>query len=29
MNADKDNKKLDELIFRAIRRDKPQFDFHK
>jgi len=29
MNADKNNKNLDELIFGAIRRDKPQFDFDK
>jgi len=29
MNADKNNKKLDELIFGAISRDKPQFDFDK
>jgi len=29
MNADRNNKKLDELICRAIGRDKPQFDFDK
>ncbi|UCF14178.1 MAG: hypothetical protein JSW59_12260 [Phycisphaerales bacterium] len=29
MNADKNNKKLDELIARAVSRDKLQFDFNK
>jgi len=29
MNADRKNKKLDELISKAIGRDKPQFDFDK
>jgi len=29
MNADRNNKKLDELISKAISRDKPQFDFNK
>jgi hypothetical protein len=29
MNADRDNKKLDELISKTIGRDKPQFDFDK
>jgi outer membrane lipoprotein-sorting protein len=29
MNADKNNKNLDELIFGAIGRDKPKFDFDK
>jgi len=29
MNADTDNKKLDELISKTIGRDKPQFDFDK
>ncbi len=29
MNADRNNKKLDELISKTISRDKPQFDFNK
>ena len=29
MNADRNNKKLDELISKTIGRDKPQFDFNK
>ena len=29
MNADRNNKNLDELICRAISRDKPEFDFNK
>jgi len=29
MNADRNNKKLDELISKTIGRDKPQFDFDK
>jgi hypothetical protein len=29
MNADRNNKNFDELICRAIGRDKPQFDFNK
>jgi outer membrane lipoprotein-sorting protein len=29
MNENKDNKKFDELIAKAIGRDKPKFDFHK
>ncbi|MFZ2147434.1 MAG: hypothetical protein WAV28_09445 [Sedimentisphaerales bacterium] len=29
MNADRNNKKLDELITKTIGRDKPQFDFDK
>ena len=29
MNADRNNKKLDELISKTIGRDKPQFDFSK
>ncbi len=29
MNADRNNKKLDELISKTISRDKPQFDFDK
>jgi hypothetical protein len=29
MNADKNNKKFDELISKAIGRDKPKFDFNK
>ncbi len=29
MNADRNNKKLDELILKTIGRDKPQFDFNK
>ncbi|MHC4632575.1 MAG: hypothetical protein ACYS9C_15095, partial [Planctomycetota bacterium] len=29
MNADRNNKKLDELISKTISRDRPQFDFNK
>ncbi len=29
MNADKRNRKLDELISGAVSRDRPQFDFDK
>jgi hypothetical protein len=29
MNADRNNKRLDELISKAIGRDKPQFNFNR